>query len=239
MRLLETVNTQPVVLLPGVTLRCDDSCAALLFDDRFTALSSAVLNGGYLAADGYINLRVRTDGEPVTEDPAQTIAQSAEAICPGGAMVGMMTAASMKSLRIVTESLEGETVLVALTSGLDNARRAGDIAEYRSLNALPGECGTINIAVVATAALADEALVELVTVVTEAKAAVLQELGVCSPVSGQLATGTGTDALAVFSRPGGAAVRYAGKHTLLGERVAQLTMHALRDSLAYDTGNRA
>jgi len=73
--------------------------------------------------------------------------------------------------------------------------------------------------------------VETALVATEAKAALLQDLGIRSPVSGAIATGTGTDALAVFAGAGPPTIHYAGKHTLFGEAVARLVLAALADSI--------
>jgi adenosylcobinamide amidohydrolase len=70
----------------------------------------------------------------------------------------------------------------------------------------------------------------LLMLLTEAKCAIFQEAGITSPVSGGIATGTGTDATVIvsgFGRP----ERWVGKHTLLGERAARLMMDALRASI--------
>ena len=64
----------------------------------------------------------------------------------------------------------------------------------------------------------------------EAKAAVLQDMNIRSPVSRQIATGTGTDACAIISGCG-APVRWLGKHTDIGEHIARQYMDALRSSI--------
>jgi len=152
--------------------------------------------------------------------------------CEGPA-VGMMTAASLASLRVMIEDIAGERLAVLVTTGLENARSAGDLAEHRSLDDVPSERGTINLAIVTSAQIADAALVEMVAIATEAKTAELHALGITSPLSGRLATGTGTDAIAVFSGHGAGRARFAGKHTLLGERLAVLVMQALHSSVNY------
>ena len=87
------------------------------------------------------------------------------------------------------------------------------------------------ICMVGSWSLTPGVMVEALMVVTEAKAAVLEEQGIRSPVSGALATGTGTDALAIFGRDGGPTPRYAGKHTLLGETLGRLACSAIADSV--------
>lgn len=68
--------------------------------------------------------------------------------------------------------------------------------------------------------------------ITEAKAAVLRDRGVLSQVSDCVATGTGTDAVAVFCA-GGFEARFCGKHVLAGELVARAVMEALTASLTW------
>jgi adenosylcobinamide hydrolase len=165
------------------------------------------------------------------EDPALTLQRLSDELRCSGVTVGMMTAASLRSLRVVREIICNETLAVLVTTGLENARRAGDPAEYRALDALPTKLGTINLGVVTSAQVGDAALVEMVVIATEAKVAVMQELDVTSPISGQLATGTGTDAIAVFSGGGIHSARFAGKHTVLGERLAIMVMQAIRSSV--------
>jgi len=220
-------------LLPGVTLASDRDSVRLHFAEPLRALSTAVLNGGLCRAGGFLNLRVDRDGPVEPEDPELTLRRAAQPLFGDVATVGMMTAASMASLRAVRGQAGGAAVALALTAGLHNARRAGDPA---AAPAATPPVGTINIAVVTSLALTDAALAEAMLVITEAKAGLLQEIGVRSPVSGLPATGTGTDALAVFCPARTPQVRYAGTHTALGELLARLAMRALRDSLLAGRG---
>jgi adenosylcobinamide amidohydrolase len=222
--------------MPGVQLSHTAERVHVHFSSPFHALSSAVLNGGFCQADDFINVRVARHSPAETEDPAATLARLGEQLQCSGTTVGMMTAASLDSLRVVSDSIEGETLAVLVTTGMENARSAGDHAEYRSLGDVPARRGTINMAVITSAQIAVAALVEMVSIATEAKVAVLHELAVKSPVSGRLATGTGTDAVAVFSGQGQAQVRFAGKHTLLGERLGCMVMQAIRSSVDYKKG---
>lgn len=226
-------------LLPaGVTLQHNPEYMHLRFSEERQVVSSAVLNGGVCSASGLVNLRVEGESQGEHEDPAATLQSFAFSVEQAGITVGMMTAASMDSLRIESEVLEQHTLAVLVTTGLRNARRAGDPAELRSLALQPTTAGTINTVVLCSAGLAEEAMVEMIMIVTEAKAAVLQDLKVVSPVTGAIATGTGTDAVAIVSGCGSQLVRYAGKHTLMGERLAVLTMNAIRSSLDYKTQGR-
>ncbi|MDD4953092.1 MAG: adenosylcobinamide amidohydrolase [Desulfovibrionaceae bacterium] len=196
-------------------------------------LSSAVLGGGLVTARRAVNLKVAANRGPDAsgpKSPEQTLAGFCRDRGWDGPVVGMMTAASMDSFRLAVSG-QGENRAAALvTAGLSNALRAGDPA-----GALPMAAGTINIIVLCVAALRPEAMVEAVQLAAEAKAATLMDLGVRSLATGALATGTGTDCLAVVSGPGPAA-RYCGKHLPLGEAVARAVMDALSDSLKRCAG---
>jgi adenosylcobinamide hydrolase len=219
--------------MPGVYLSRTEDVVHVGFSRPHRVLSSATLNGGYCEASNYLNVRVAKHSSGELEDPSLTLQRLSDQLNCAGITVGMMTAASLDSLRVVCEIVAGETLAVLVTTGLENARRAGDTAEYRSLEVVPPDRGTINLAIVTSAEVAEEALVEVVAVATEAKVAVLHDLRIVSPVSGRLATGTGTDAIAVFSAPGGRRVRFAGKHTLLGERLAIMVMNTIRSSVNF------
>ncbi|MEA3301203.1 MAG: adenosylcobinamide amidohydrolase [Pseudomonadota bacterium] len=216
-------------LIPGAVLQHCMEWTTLRFDAPRLALSSAVVGGGLAEVGRWLNLRV--SGEPITETPARTVARLCEARGWREPTLAMLTAASMKSLRVRRATLCGVDLAVLATTGLGNARRAGDRAEYRHLGeGLPAP-GTINLAVLCGARLDPAVMVEMVLTATEAKAAALQDLDVRSPLSGGVATGTGTDAIAVFGGAGPGTVHHAGKHTLFGEQLARLTLAAIGDSI--------
>ena len=218
-----------------------DHCAAHVrvgFDEPHQVLSSAVLNGGLLEADHILNLKV-ADHENVDSAALASPELTLREYCTGkwdGTVVGMMTAAPMNSMRCVTDAIDDVNVAVIATSGLSNPRRAGDRADSRELYREVTEVGTINVIVVTDASLSHSAMVETIMVASEAKAAALQDLNVLSPVSGLIATGTGTDAMALACRMGDNRIRYAGKHVVFGETVAKLVIKAVSDSLSACPG---
>ena len=130
------------------------------------------------------------------EPPAQTLQTYADRLRLPGRTVGMMTAASMQSFRMQQDVCENIPVAAVVTCGLSNAKRIGEPAEWRYVDATPPRPGTINIIAVIDAALTPAAMVEAVMMTTEAKAACLQALGVKSPRSGLPATGTVSRSLA-------------------------------------------
>ncbi|RTZ97181.1 MAG: hypothetical protein DSY90_08490 [Deltaproteobacteria bacterium] len=197
-------------------------------------LSSAPYNGGWVDADHLLILNVRDNfkGDQGPFEPLhKTFKNYSHRKKWTGKTVGMMTSAKMTSFRKEQRSARGVDIAVLATAGISNARRAGDPAECRTFDPVEMVTGTINIIILTTAALSPAALVETVMVVTEAKTAALQDLGILSPVTGRGATGTGTDAIAVVSGKSSPPIRFCGKHTLFGELLASATIDAVCSSL--------
>lgn len=196
-------------------------------------ISSAVLNGGIVQASHLVNLRVPQHGTSL-EAPEQTLEKYCADAGWRGTIVGMMTAASMDSFRSARETVQGIDMVVLVTSGLSNPRRVGDRADYREMMTESKKIGTINIIAMTSAILTEAAMVEALMIVTEAKSAALQEAEVKSPVSCKLATGTGTDSIAVVSGHGPETMRYCGKHVLFGEVLGRLATDAVTSSIDWD-----
>ncbi len=197
-------------------------------------LSSAVLNGGLIEATHIVNLKVEQnfDGKKGPFEPSEvTLSRYCRERAWKGKAVGMMTAASMDSFRKVGRVEQGVEVTALLTTGVSNAKRAGDPAEWREMGEAPAEKGTINIIILTNARLTHAAMVEAVVTVTEAKAAALQDLGISDPLTGGQATGTGTDAVTIASGLGPTTVSYCGKHVIFGEMLASTVIQAIKLSL--------
>lgn len=200
-------------------------------------LSSAVLNGGLIQADNIVNMKV-PKSVVCPSSPQQTVLDYCEKANWHGVTVGMMTAASMDSFRLVKESAQGIDIAVLVTSGLSNPRRVGDRAEHRVMAAESEDVGTINIIVLTSAKLTEAAMVEALLIITEAKSAALQDAEVLSPVSNTIATGTGTDSAAIVSGQGPEIVAYCGKHVLFGEMLGRMVTEAVASSIAWDMDRR-
>lgn len=214
----------------GATLFCSTEYVHVRLANDYAALSSAILNGGLARAMDFLNIKVDSS-YPGEKPPGDTVEDYSRGLGCDGTTVGMMTAASMKSLRVVIDDGEKDAICVVVTTGLENARCAGDPADYCSASHLSPPAGTINLAVILGFPASLATLVEMTTVAVEAKAVALQRLGVASPVTGETATGTGTDAIAFFTPELSPELLYAGKHTRLGERLAQAVIEAITDSV--------
>ncbi|RXJ60035.1 adenosylcobinamide amidohydrolase [Candidatus Marinarcus aquaticus] len=94
-------------------------------------LSSAVLNGGMSKVVSLLNLKVNKNAS-VCEDAQDTLRNKACTLELPEPTVGMMTAASMKSLGYTKETHKELEVECWVTSGLSNLRRVGDSADEKA-----------------------------------------------------------------------------------------------------------
>jgi adenosylcobinamide amidohydrolase len=172
---------------------------------------------------------VRTDEYP-SEEPELFLSALARRLGVVEPTVGLMTGVLME--RLVRRSVRYHDLLLECfaTVGVSNALAAGDPATYEE------KPGTINIIVAVNQPLTDAALVEAVGVATEAKSRALFEAKVKSTISERLATGTGTDCVAVTCPDGASLLQYCGKHTILGELLGRATYDAVREGLRHVGG---
>jgi adenosylcobinamide amidohydrolase len=153
------------------------------------------------------------------------------------------TAANMHNASIARESFRDLEVIAVCTGGVEgNAGRAGDPASVVETEQgferlppaeeIPGP-GTINTMLFINTPLIPGALTRCVMTATEAKTALLQELAVNSRYSDKLATGTGTDQIAVASLESDVTpLTSAGKHSKLGELIGRTVYSAIKGTLS-------
>lgn len=218
-----------IIALPGLgRLQKTARHILLLGEAPWLATGSCVWNGGSAHVSGWLNLKVGGDTN-ISESPAQTLQAYAATLGIHTPLAGMMTAASMNSLRHAVLGDAATHIACIVTAGIQNARRAGDSADG---NPLPG---TLNIALVSNRFFTPAACIEALMLATEAKTAACYDLGITSPVSQQIATGTGTDSICLLSAttlPSGTCpVEYCGKHTRIGEWIGAATYHVMRDAM--------
>lgn len=272
------------LLFPECTGNVSPQSIDIQFSSHFQVQSSSVFNGGYQHSNRFVNLKVsdqcivgKTTPQQVFQTYIEQTSESLNSATPNSVntegVVGMMTAASMKSCRIVSQTLCDDAqntmkLFVMATSGIGNLRAAGDEAEYRYLysavhqqkqtlvdtvftnqpiasnqitsqtQAMPIKIGTINLLIACDKVLSPAAQTEAIMLATEAKVLALHNLNLQSLVSEKMATGTGTDAVAIAcpqpcsqtstSTP---MIDFVGKHTLLGEQLGQMVITAVSDSI--------
>ncbi|GEO80674.1 adenosylcobinamide amidohydrolase [Pararhodospirillum oryzae] len=163
-----------------------------------------------------------------------------------GPASGMATAAGMRGLGVSRQDCQDLSVLALVTAGIEgNAARAGDppslfegAGGFAPLPApappAPPAHGTITTVIAVSQPVLPGVLVQGVSVATEAKCSVLQELSIPSRLSASLATGTGTDQImALAPRAGARPLTSAGHHVALGALIGRAVRAALREALAW------
>ena len=151
-----------------------------------------------------------------------------------GKSAGLLTAANMKHAAIVVHSFRGVEVTAVVTAGIEvNGGRAGDPASYYQENGKTEMIsGTINTILLIGADLPAYSMTKAVITATEAKTAALQELMAQSRYSSGIATGSGTDSIAVIAdTTHEKKLTDAGKHSKLGELIGKTVMEATKTAL--------
>jgi adenosylcobinamide amidohydrolase len=186
-----------------------------------------------------------------------------EAGIPGATAALMSTAANMQCAVLAVARQEELVVRVAATAGvLGNATRAGDPAGWHEtaqgnrkietesridpgIETPPQNRGKVLGGTVVTMAFINRpctpaCLVRAATMVTEGKSVAILDLRMPSRQSSRLATGTGTDQIAIAAplagEDGDWERQWAGSHNSLGELLGRATRDAVRRCLLLQNG---
>lgn len=209
----------------GIELERHERWNAVVFTRPRPVLSSAPVGGGDTRARRIVNLCVHgPDSSRECDDPAGTFTRLSARHGWTGPLVGLMTGVSAARLGIARTGTGGHEWSVLATAGTSNAHRAGQSP------LAPSGPGTINIIAVTGQGLTAAARTEAIALIAEAKTALLADLGITAQGGPHIATGTGTDAVAVAA---GMAddVRYTGYHTESGVALVAAVHAAVRRSL--------
>ncbi len=200
-------------------------------------LSSAVLNGGLQEATCIVSVHVPEEtgldiDDDVHRDAGDFLMEETSKLgIPQDQLVGIMTAAKMKNVDIVTNKFEDITLTAIVTAGVHFAATAGDDIASKQSAFPPMKWGTINIVVLVDGDLTDSCMVNAISTVAEAKTVALRELDVRSRFSGEVATGTVTDSIVLACTKRGRKIAYAGTATPLGELIGKSVREAVKKAL--------
>lgn len=201
----------------------DDKCLIVKFRERSPCLSSAVLNGGFKTARAIANYQVSEEFS--SGNPKAFLRRALRRLKVPGPAVGLMTAADVNKFSLKIEKREGISVCAIATAGVSNAASAGDeIPRNWSL-------GTINVIILVGARLSKGCMVDAVKTATEAKVMALMDLDVRSKFSGDAASGTTTDAIAVACTNRGESLSYAGTGATLGVLVGRAVRASVKEAV--------
>lgn len=210
--------------IEGITARRDDTVCIVTSRFPLITLASSLIGGGFGHTRHLLNASVGNHYQGI--DPVGDLSRIAATQGISPPFVGMCTAVSMQHLRCVTVRHDDLVVSALITAGVSNAIAAGISPSVRT------SPGTINMLLVIDAHLAPGAHVNVVMTATEAKTAVLHDMGLHLP-SGEPVTGTSTDALAVACTNRGPRWEYGGPITPVGALVAQAIRRCLPEALAH------
>lgn len=181
----------------------------------FKVLSSAVYNGGYVKARTIINLEVSEDFKGNAFELFNSFIK--ERGLEKKEVVGMMTAVPMNNAAI----MEKGDITAIITAGMEKS--------------------TVNIILLIKSNISQSAMVNMIIVGTEAKAAAFFDLGV-KDENGALFTGDSTDSMVIASygyKEGEKEEIFAGKATELGRTVYEVIREGVKDAFLRYTHSQS
>lgn len=211
-------------LLPQVALVRHPKVLHVTSEIPLTVVSSAVVGADLNQTRHILNMEVSSNYD--NPDPATDLIATANHLEITEPFVGLLTAAWIRNAQVMVERSGAVAVAAIVTVGISLPTAAG-ITEAATLTPPPG---TINIILIADAVLPQSALVNLVITVTEAKTLALVEASIKTP-QGELASGTGTDAVVIASTQRGEAHAYAGPIAPVGALAGRAVRKAIQAAL--------
>jgi len=215
-----------------------DNVLAVLSDIDLRTVSSAIYNGGFKKVKAILNVQAPEEysDRQLHADPQKFIIDSAKKLGLSENFVGMVTAAAVEKF-VLASKKDGDLAVSVIATAVDpegntcsHAESAGETIEVEEMT------GTINIMVVIDGNPTESCLVSTVITATEAKAAALKELDIRSRYSGDVATGTITDAMIVAKTNRGAPIVYGGPASKLGQLVGYCTRKAVKEAVMKANG---
>ncbi len=191
------------------------------FPEPMKTLSWALQGGGLHTTQNIAWIQVGPYDLTIQTCPREFLQQRLKNIGAADAL-GFMTSARIEHYSRASVTVGEVTALAVATVGLGNALRAGDPSRPSR------RVGTINCACLIDQALSLEGMLEAMVISAEAKTAAVLESGLRSAISGEPATGTGTDCHAIACPDRELQVAYAGKHTEAGSAIGAAVFNAVQ-----------
>ena len=187
------------------------------FETEMPVLSWAINRPGLVRAQRILWREVRNADLPVDLDVEAWLASELKARGAGDA-VTFLTSRDIRAYTESTATVEDVTARAIATVGFSNAERVG-----HRIDRSGKDWGTVNVALCLSEGLTEAARLETMSIVVQARTAAIVDASVRLPPG--LATGTGTDCVAVAAPEGQA--QYAGLHTAIGEAVGRAVYDAV------------
>lgn len=180
-------------------------------------LNWSITRPGFVTTDRILWREVRNADLPEDMDvPAWLRGELAARGTPDA--VTLLTSRDLDAYEAAEATVEDVTARCVATVGLSNAERIG-----ARLDRSGKDWGTINVAVTLSAPLSIAAQIETLAIAAQARTTAVIDTGHRLPNG--IATGTGTDCIAVAAPNGD--TPYAGMHTAIGEAVGRAVYDAV------------
>lgn len=194
------------------------------FDVPQAMLSWSLTKPGFQTATQVAWLEVRNRDLPPGQDPMAFIERAVSGAGLSDAVL-LVTSRTLERHHVAVATVEGVRAVCLATVGLSNGERVGE----RSLAPVPVP-GTINILVHVSHALSPAAMIETISIATQARTLAVMEANV--ERGGVPVTGTGTDCIVVAAPAEGPAETFAGLHTAIGEAVGKAVYQVIAEGIA-------
>ncbi len=191
-------------------------------------VSWSISHPGFRDADQIAWLQVRNSDLTPDVDAADFLRTRLQRMCVPNA-IGLMTSGELRHQHI-TAVRDGVAATCVMTLGLSNAERVGRRMAPRPA---PGRLGTINMVCHLSVALEDAALLEALSVATQARTLAIVDCHHERTPRGGVITGTGTDCIVVCCPLGVPREPFAGLHTPVGEALGAAVLEATRRAMRY------
>lgn len=182
-------------------------------------VSWSLTRPGFATARKVAWLHVRDADLPLGVDPVALL-ETRMAAAGHADAVHLMTSRDVARRHLAASSFDGVSGACLATVGLGNGARVGSPP-------LPMKsAGTINLLAHVDRPLSQGALLEALSIATEARTAAVLDAG--WRIGGKLVTGTGTDCIVVAAPAGQAGEAFAGLHTAVGAAIGRAVYDAVR-----------
>ncbi len=205
-----------------------DNVLAILSNIELNIASSAFYNGGFRRTRTIVNAEVPDTygNQRLHEDPISFVQAAGKRLGVPQDFVGMVTAAKIKNFSLVKERRGDLAVCTIATAGCSHSESAGEPIEVQEIE------GTINVIVLVDADPTESCLIATLANAVEAKAAAMRDLDIRSRYSGDSATGTITDSIAVAATNRGPRIVLGGPPSELGQLVGKSVRQAVTEAIA-------
>lgn len=216
-----------------VNAEVDKNSVIIVSKKTLEVLSSAVLNGGFMKANGIININVSEyRDEEIHREPKDILKKTVAKLgLAPETVVGLMTAVDVRNVIVSEQKYQDATLSTFVTAGIGCSARAGEATASKQSSCDVEKAGTINIILLIDGNLTNSCMVDVVKTATEAKTVALMELDVRSYFSGDLASGELTDSVVVACTKRGSLIEFAGTGTMLGELISKSVKESVKKAL--------